>query len=198
MFWVPYTVWPGSQGTKLCLSPREYLGTQLGQQKFGNNSPLVTVVQEWASRGCCKSACMYQIWLGNLSPEKHFQIRNRKGNFAITYSSIGAWSTDFYFLFLFYAHRDQNPKRLCKSFWCLTLQLFIRIQAVALFVATEGKDIWIPTALKKVYVCLLQVLGKIPIGNFLGSVLAKRLCIFQQSICRRCLFHTNTVWVITR
>lgn len=27
------------------------------------------------------------------------------------------------FIFLFYAHRDENPKRLCKSFWCLTLQL---------------------------------------------------------------------------
>lgn len=74
----------------------------------------------------------------------------------------------------------------------------IRIQAVSLFVAMEGKDIGIPTALKKVYVCLLQALGKIPIGHFLGSVLAKRLCIFQQSIRRMCLFHTNTIWVITR
>lgn len=192
---MPYTAWPGLQGTKLCLSPRESLCIQLGQKKFGNNSPLATAVQERASRGCCKSACVHQIWLGNLSPENHFQIRNRKGNFAITYSSIGAWSTDFYFFILCsQGRKSQETVQVI----LVSHSSVIRIQAVSLFVAMEGKDIGIPTALKKVYVCLLQAVGKIPTGRFLGSVLAKRLCIFQQSIRRMCLFHTNTIWVITR
>lgn len=68
----------------------------------------------------------------------------------------------------------ETKEVILPSFW-----LFIRVQAVVVFITRKERDLWVSPALGKMHSFLLLVWVKIAVSNFLRSVLAKRLYISQ-------------------